>query len=57
MKGCEGLGKILSANEDEDIWKGLQYFRDHQHSKDIYANMVQDKEMDPLGKEFFGLIA
>lgn len=56
MEGMESITKVLSAAEDEDVWMELQYFRDYDHCKDIYAKMMQDKSLEPLGNEFFGLI-
>ena len=50
------ITKILAA-EDEDIWMELQYFRDQNHSKEVYAKMMSDKSLEPLGKEFMGLIS
>ena len=44
------------ASEDEDIWVELQYYRDHNHCKEVYAKMMKDKSIEPLGIEFFGLI-
>jgi uncharacterized protein YbaA (DUF1428 family) len=55
MEGMEVLFKTLAA-EDEDIWMELQYFRDHNHCKEVYAKMIQDKSLEPVGKEFFDLI-
>ena len=45
------------ASEEEDIWMELQYFRDQNHSKEVYAKMMSDKSLEPLGKEFMGLIS
>ncbi len=56
MEGMQSIAKTLSAAEDEDIWIELQYFRDSTHCKDVYAKMMQDKSLEPLGKEFFGLV-
>ena len=56
MEGMESITKVLSAAEDEVVWMELQYFRDYDHCKDIYAKMMQDKSLEPLGNEFFGLI-
>ena len=56
MEGFESIDKTLSIAEDEEIWMELQYFRDLKHSKDLYAKMMQDKELEPLGKEFMSLI-
>ncbi len=50
------ITKIL-ASEDEDIWMELQHFRDQNHSKEVYAKMMSDKNLEPLGKEFMGLIS
>jgi uncharacterized protein YbaA (DUF1428 family) len=56
MEGMESIAKTLAAAEDEDVWMELQHFRDYDHCKDIYAKMMQDKSLEPLGNEFFGLI-
>ena len=55
MEGMESITKTLAA-EDEDIWMELQYFRDHNHCKEVYVKMMKDKNIEPLGNEFFGLI-
>jgi hypothetical protein len=34
----------------------LQHFRDQNHSKEVYAKMMSDKSLEPLGKEFMSLI-
>jgi uncharacterized protein YbaA (DUF1428 family) len=56
MEGCEGIAKTLSVGDDEDVWVELQYYRDRKHAEDAFAKMMQDKSIEPLGKEFFGLI-
>ena len=56
MEGMEDLAMTLSAAEDEDVWMELQYFRDREHCEDTYSRMMQDKHMEQMGKEFFGLI-
>jgi uncharacterized protein YbaA (DUF1428 family) len=55
MEGMESIAKTLAA-EDEDIWMELQYFRDHNHCKEVYGKMMKDKSIEPLGNEFFVLI-
>jgi uncharacterized protein YbaA (DUF1428 family) len=57
MGSMESLSKALSVSDDEEIWMELQYFRDLQHCKDVYSRMMQDKEIEPAGTEFFGLIS
>jgi uncharacterized protein YbaA (DUF1428 family) len=56
MEAMESIARTLSVGGDEDIWMELQYFRDHSHCKDVYAKMMHDKSLEPLGKEFFSLI-
>lgn len=56
MEGFENMAKALGAGDDEDIWVELQYYRDRKHAEDAFAEMMKDSELEPLGKEFFGLI-
>lgn len=56
MEGMESIAKTLSVAKDEDIWIELQYFRDYNHCQIVYAKMMQDKSLKPLGDEFFGLV-
>jgi uncharacterized protein YbaA (DUF1428 family) len=56
MDVMESVPKALSIDEDEEVWIEQQYFRDYKHCEDIYAKMMQDKSIEPLGNEFFGLI-
>lgn len=58
MDVLDNIAKILSTTEDEEeVWMEVQYFRDYEHCKDVYAKMMQDKNIESLGNEFFGLIA
>jgi large subunit ribosomal protein L17 len=56
MDVMESVPKALSIDEDEEVWIEQQYFRDYKHCEDIYAKMMQDKSIEPLGNEFFGLV-
>jgi uncharacterized protein YbaA (DUF1428 family) len=56
MDVLESIAKTLSTAEDEEVWIEQQYFRDYKHCEDIYAKMMQDKSIEPLGNEFFRLI-
>lgn len=56
MDIMESVAKTLSIDEDEEVWIEQQYFRDYKHCVDIYAKMMQDKSIEPLGNEFFGLV-
>ena len=56
MDVMDSIDKAISTDEDEEVWIEQQYFRDYKHCEDIYAKMMQDKSIEPLGNEFFGLI-
>src|SRR5918992_2751755 len=57
MDVLDSITKTLSTNEDEEeVWIEQQYFRDHKHCQEVYAKMMQDKSIEPLGNEFFGLV-
>jgi uncharacterized protein YbaA (DUF1428 family) len=57
MDFLDSIDKTLSTDGDEEeIWIEQQHFRDHKHCEEVYANMMQDKSIEPLGNEFFGLV-
>jgi|SRR5215210_4160061 len=55
----DSIAKTLSTAKDdeEEVWMDEQYFRAYKHCEDVYAKMMQDKSIEPLGNEFFGLVA
>lgn len=60
MDVMDSIDKILSTTtedeEQEEVWIEQQYFRDYKHCEEVYSKMMQDKSIEPLGNEFFGLI-
>jgi uncharacterized protein YbaA (DUF1428 family) len=58
MDVMDSIDKALSTGveDDEEVWIEQQYFRDYKHCQDVYANMMQDKSIEPLGNQFFSLI-
>lgn len=52
----KALFTAATEEEEEEVWIEQQYFRDYEHCKDVYSKMMQDKSLEPLGNEFFGLI-
>ncbi len=60
MDIMDSIDKALSTaavEDDEEVWIEQQHFRDYKHCQDVYAKMMQDKSIEPLGNEFFSLIA
>jgi uncharacterized protein YbaA (DUF1428 family) len=58
MDVMDSIDKALSigTEDEEEVWIEQQHFRDYKHCEDVYAKMMQDKSIEPLGNEFFGLI-
>jgi uncharacterized protein YbaA (DUF1428 family) len=56
MDIMDSIDKAISTDEDEEVWIEQQYFRDYTHCEDVYARMMQDKSIESIGTEFFGLI-
>lgn len=56
MDVMDSIDKAISTDEDEEVWIEQQYFRDYKHCEDVYSKMMQDKSIEPLGNEFFGLV-
>jgi uncharacterized protein YbaA (DUF1428 family) len=60
MDFIESIDTALSTTaedeEKEEVWIEQQHFRDYKHCEEVYAKMRQDKSIEPLGNEFFGLI-
>jgi hypothetical protein len=60
MDVLDSIAKTLSVttgdDDEEEVWIEQQYFKDYKHCEDVYAKMMQDKSIEQLGNEFFGLI-
>jgi hypothetical protein len=57
MEVMESIASTLSEEgDDDDIWMELQYFKDHNHCKEVYGKMEKDKSLELLGKESFSLV-
>ena len=57
MDLLESIAKTLfTAEDEEEVWMELQYYRDPGHADEVYAKMMQHKSIESLGNEFFGLI-
>ncbi len=52
----KALSTAADDEEKEEVWIEQQCFRDYKHCEDVYAKMMQDKSIEPLGKEFFSLV-
>jgi hypothetical protein len=59
MDFLDSIAKTLSTaaeDDEEEVCMEVQYFRDSKHCEEVYSKMMQDKSIEPLGNEFFGLV-
>ena len=57
MDISDNIANILSTTEDhEEVLMEVEYFGDHKHCEEVYSKMMQDKSIEPLRNEFFGLV-
>ena len=56
MMDFVNLSKIISANNDEDVWLEIQSYRDAKHVQEFMKAMEGDKSGDEMYKEFMELI-
>ncbi len=56
MEGIANIAKTVSANQDEDVWLQLTFYRDRKQRDEVRAKMGNDESMDPINKQFMELI-
>jgi uncharacterized protein YbaA (DUF1428 family) len=45
MDGITNITKTVSANQDDEIWMELIFYRDRKHRDEVSANMQNDESM------------
>ncbi|HEY1248248.1 MAG TPA: hypothetical protein VGE97_04605, partial [Nitrososphaera sp.] len=61
VNGMDVLDRIskslsMAAEDDEEVSKKVENFRDHKHCEQVYSKMMQERSIEPFGNEFFGLV-
>src|SRR5215211_3280763 len=56
MMDFTNIAKTVSANQDEEVWLELQFYRDQNHLEDVMAKMEHDEIGPQLFREFMGLV-
>jgi uncharacterized protein YbaA (DUF1428 family) len=56
MEGITNIAKTVSANQDEDVWLQLTFYKDRKQRDEIRAKMENDESMSPINKRFMELI-
>jgi uncharacterized protein YbaA (DUF1428 family) len=57
MEGITNIAKTVSANQDEEVWLELNFYRDRKHLDGVSAKMQRDESAGQLYKQFMDLIS
>ena len=56
MEGITNIAKTVSANQDEEVWMELIFYRDRKHRDEVGAKMQNDERCGSLFRQFMDLI-
>ena len=56
MEGITNIAKTLSANQDEEVWLELIFYRDRKHRDESETKMNNDESMGPLFQQSMDLV-
>jgi uncharacterized protein YbaA (DUF1428 family) len=57
MEGITNIAKTVSANQDEEVWMELIFYRDRNHRDEVIAKMQNDENMEQLYKQSVDLLS
>jgi uncharacterized protein YbaA (DUF1428 family) len=57
MEGITNIAKTVSANQDEEVWMELIFYRDRKDRKEVNAKMQNDENMERLYKQSVDLLS
>ena len=57
MEGITNIAKTVSANQDEEVWMELIFYRDRKHRDEVSAKMQNDDNMERLYKQSMDLLS
>jgi uncharacterized protein YbaA (DUF1428 family) len=57
MEGITNIAKTVSANNDEEVWLELIFYRDRKHRDEVCAKMQNDENMERLYKQSVDLLS
>ena len=57
MEGITNIAKTVSANNDEEVWLELIFYRGRKHRDESEAEMNNDESMGPLFQQSLDLVA
>jgi uncharacterized protein YbaA (DUF1428 family) len=56
MEGITNIAKTVSANQDEEVWLELIFYRDRKHRDEAESKMNNDARMGPLFQQSMDLV-
>ena len=56
MDGITNITKTVSANQDDEVWMELIFYRDRKHRDEVSANMQNDENMGRLFQQSLDLV-
>jgi uncharacterized protein YbaA (DUF1428 family) len=56
MEGITNISKTISANQDDEVWMELIFYKDRKHRDEVNAKMRNDVNMEQLFKQSMDLI-
>jgi uncharacterized protein YbaA (DUF1428 family) len=56
MQGFTNVANIVSADQDEEVWMELLYFRDRQHMNEVMSKMQKDERCERSYKQSADLL-
>jgi uncharacterized protein YbaA (DUF1428 family) len=57
MEGITNIAKTVSANQDEEVWMELIFYRDRKDRKEVNATMQIDENLERLYKQSVDLLS
>jgi uncharacterized protein YbaA (DUF1428 family) len=57
MDDITNIAKTVSANQDEEVWMELIFYRDRKHRDEVCAKMQNDENMERLYKQSVDLLS
>jgi uncharacterized protein YbaA (DUF1428 family) len=56
MEGITNIAKTVSANQDDDVWMDLIFYRDRKHRNEVSSKMRNDESMGRLFQQSMDLV-
>ena len=57
MEEITNIAKTVSANQDDEVWMEIIFYRDHKHRDEVGAKMQNDENMEGLYKQSVELLS